>query len=107
MNNYKELIEELRSCAEKGYFAPCEMENAADAIEQLVKERDAIERDLAVFEYCPLCAHCHEHIIGTDTETNEEEDLGECGQGKGIFHQLCLDGKISRCGQYKWRGMQE
>ena len=78
-----------------------------DDCEKYRKERDAIERDLAGFEYCPLCAHCHEHIIGTNTETNEDEDLGECGQGNGVFHQLCTNGKISRCGQYKWRGVRE
>lgn len=117
MNDYKELIETLNALLSlndenlsERVIVNNDVQNAllqaTDAIEQLVRERDAIERDLAGFEYCPLCAHCHEHIIGTNTETNKEEDLGECGQGNGVFHQLCMNGKFSRCSRYKWRGIQ-
>lgn len=52
MKNYKELIENLREMTERG--TGCEfdvtmlncVEQAADAIGQLVKERDALRKEL-------------------------------------------------------------
>lgn len=45
MIDYKELIDELRTCAEMGWFAPSEMQEAADAIEQLGKDIDALTKE--------------------------------------------------------------
>ena len=58
MNDYKELLAELRKCK---YCARDIAKYAADAIEQLVKERDAAVKDLKEWCdelcYCEVCKH--------------------------------------------------
>ena len=58
MNDYKELLAELRKCK---YCAKDIAKYAADAIEQLVKERDAAVKDLQEWCdelcYCEVCKH--------------------------------------------------
>lgn len=48
MNDYKGLVDSLRICVKynKAVDALCNAEFAADAIEQLVRERDAAVKDL-------------------------------------------------------------
>lgn len=61
MSDYKELISSLRSSAKlQAYYAHTVAENtneykAADAIEQLVKERDAAIADLKELSFCTYC----------------------------------------------------
>lgn len=100
MNDYKELIEHPELCWDY-------IDRLRIAIEQLVKERDAAIADLKEINLCSYCKNQNEHIIGTNTETGEQEDLGECGHGRGLFHQLCLSGKYSRCDRWQWRGVSE
>ena len=50
-----------------GYWVSCDCDkmslDAADAIEHLVKERDAAVEDI---KKCWLCASCHKHIEGKE-----------------------------------------
>lgn len=105
MNDYKELINKLRNACEwcNGSTPHCKvyknMQQAADAIEQLVKERDAArkERDVAVADIkkCWLCASCRNHI--------ESKEWCFC------YHfdpEMDSDG-CTTCENYEWRGVQE
>lgn len=86
MNNYKELIEILRDetfCGKLDYI-----EDASDAIEQLVKERDAAIADLKEYASCDYCKH-------SNAECEEYWNIGECG-----LHGLCSGEK------FEWRGVQ-
>lgn len=130
MNDYKELVDSLRICVKykKAAEALCNAELAADAIEQLVKERDVLqlqnhlercehehtrkERDAAVADLkeinlCYWCYNNNKHIVGKNKETQADVDIGECGQGGGLFHQLTLSGRRSWCEHFEWRGVQK
>ena len=85
MNDYKELIDSLRICVKykKAAEALCNAEFAADAIEQLVKERDAAIADLKDHgRNCKTCLHG--------------------GRGKND----CLDREEVPC-KWEWSGVQE
>lgn len=59
MSTYKELIYDLRR-----YFYDTELVlDAADAIEQLVKERDAAINDISISESCLTCNHKNCHAV--------------------------------------------
>ena len=91
MNDYRELCETLR-LANSWQFAPKfvnAMLDAADAIEQLVKERSAAIADLKEYASCDYCKH-------SNAECKEYWNIGECG-----LHGLCGGEK------FKWRGVQE
>lgn len=91
MNDYKELVEKLRNAA-GGDLGRKMCKDAADAIEQLVKERDVAVADLravitssdAWLNFCDFCKH--------------QEPDGQC------FHDCtpCND----KWG-WQWRGVQE
>ena len=68
MNDYKELIENLR---DNRCICDTLIEDAADAIEQLVKERDAIAYDLSGFRDCSSCRHAMKY-------KGDCADLSEC-----------------------------
>lgn len=57
MNDYKGLVDSLRICVKynKAVDALCNAEFAADAIEQLVRERDAAVKDLNIARSCLTC----------------------------------------------------
>lgn len=87
MNDYKELIE---CCREHGNHAWYRLNEAADAIEQLVKEIDAAVADISWLivngNACTICEH------------NFADDSAE----------HCLDcHEVTPYGNYKWRGVQE
>lgn len=85
MNDYKELIDSLRICVKykKAVDALCNAEFAADAIEQLVKERDAAIADLKDHgRNCKTCLH------------------GRRGKND------CLDREEVPC-KWEWRGVKE
>lgn len=87
MNDYKEPIADLRH-----YFYDAEIVlDAADAVEQLVKERDAAVADLTsvIADECGLnqCYYCK----------YREED-GQC-------HHDCIP-YSEKCG-WEWRGVRE
>lgn len=89
MNDYKELIEELRGGAEWAeaniYQVPIMLPNylaqAAGAIEQLAKERDAALADLSEFRVCKTCKNLHDGI--------------------------CTKLSCSMCSKWEWRGVQK
>lgn len=130
MIDYKELVGDIGDCL---IAHPSEtlckriLREAADAIEQLVsdyeilakmyakvnedlcdrtKERDAAVADLKEINLCNWCWNNNKHIIGKDKETQADVDLGECGQGGGLFHQLTLSGRRSWCEKFEWRGVR-
>lgn len=84
MNDYKELIGELREQCSRMDYDCCELAfRSADAIEQLVKERDAAVADLKDHgRNCKTCLHG--------------------GRGKND----CLDREEVPC-KWEWRGVQE
>lgn len=109
MNDYKELIKELRAhclcitngdncdnceglISEKAY---CHLQiklhkKAADAIEQLIKERDA-----AISEIPRVCSKC---------EHNQDGHFRILADGK--TDDLCLTCIINGRCNFKWRGVQ-
>lgn len=109
MNNYKEIVERLMFAVRVGGSPPINssgvildkvvVKKAAEAIEQLVRERDAArkERDVAVADIkkCWLCASCRNHI--------ESKEWCFC------YHfdpEMDSDG-CTTCENYEWRGVQE
>lgn len=110
MHDYKELIVRLISASERNSNSlntRSTCKDAADAIEQLLKERNAAVADLKEINLCHWCYNNNKHIIGKSKETQADIDLGECGQRGGLFHQLTLSGKRSWCENFVWRGVQE
>ena len=90
MNDYKEICETLR-LANSWQFAPGYVEamlKAADAIEQLVKERDAAVMDLKAYSDCGKCKH--------NTYDN-------------LRNGFCRECPVVHKTKYKWqwRGVQE
>lgn len=83
MKDYKKLIEELRDFS---YITISQ--KAADAIEQLVKERDTAIADLKIFLDCDVC------------KNNNDECLNN-----GLCKE-CSVGKSTRK-HWEWRGIQE
>lgn len=68
MNDYKELIEQLNgACIVKVVMKDMTKADlfarAADAIEQLVKERDAAINDISISESCLTCNHKNCHAV--------------------------------------------
>lgn len=88
MNDYKELIELLAHPADGRDNADI-MISAVDAIEQLVRERDAAIADLKEYASCDYCKR-------SNAECKEYWNIGECG-----LHGLCGGEK------FEWRGVQE
>lgn len=102
MNDYKELIEELRKCKYSapntaqyaadaiehlvGYASKCEKEceDAEKYIEQLVRERDAAVEDLKSLAFCNKCKH---------NETTEG------------FNDICL--YCREDDKWEWRGVRD
>lgn len=90
MNDYKELIADLRH-----YFYDAEIVlDAADAIEQLVKERDAAR---LLFENseswkCPACAH---------NRAPNRRPFADCN----LAGECKNTDKLPTC--FEWRGVQE
>lgn len=87
MEDYKELIERLRTHSEYADL-PFSWQNeayakAADAIEQLVKERDAAIADLSKVGECCMCKHY--------CETGDED----------CAYVSCCDDN------FEWRGVQD
>ena len=87
MKDYKELIAELRT----HILAPPRQtttieQQAADAIVQLIKERDAAIADLRKTASCLVCKHFGENGITCDA-------LNQCLYGE---HDV-----------WEWRGLQE
>lgn len=98
MNDYKELIRSLRKGHVIGFnddgfpvmHFPSELEKiAADAIEQLAKERDAAIADLKEYASCDYCKH-------SNSECKEFWEIGECG-----LHGLCGGER------FEWRGVTD
>lgn len=87
MTDYKDLIEILRSYSTEvisykidGAFA-YGVTAAADAIEQLVKERDTAVADLKELAVCDYC----KWLIGGDcTDLEHEECHGEHWEWRGV-----------------------
>lgn len=99
MNNYKELVENVRICASgdcfgctpRGNKINCQevlLESAADAIEQLVKERDAAVADLKEGSFCMTCKHL--------VSTQEKKLCRHCSSLTGGGED-----------NWEWRGVQE
>lgn len=95
--DYKELIEWLRRTVERGDEEPreyctnrcggCEMcDQAADAIEALLAERDAMKSDLLALRTCSTCANAEENS----------------GRGKP-----CAFGPVCTGQYWEWRGTQK
>lgn len=81
MNDYKELIEHLRNGG-GGHFGLKMCYEAADAIEQLVKERDAAVADLqeATLRDVGECFACkHRNEVGCSAYSD-----GECWEWRGV-----------------------
>ncbi|MCQ2744567.1 MAG: hypothetical protein MJ230_07235 [bacterium] len=93
MNDYKELVDALRCGAWSVYkvnspAAMCETiynVQIADAIEQLVKERDAAVKDMQDYQGS-FCCYC------------KRNNTEEC-----IFP----DEVLLMCGKFEWRGVQK
>ena len=96
MNNYKELVKYLRDEAEAVQAIEWEIpictsnhiNQAADVIEQLVKERDAAVMDLKAYSDCDNCKH------------NTYDNLG---------NGFCRECSVVHKTKYKWqwRGAQD
>lgn len=88
MNDYKELIELLRDdefCGKLDYI-----DDAADAIEQLVKERDAAVKDMNTLcsTFADICSFC---------KNDSRNDGDVCVKCKGTDWLEF----------WEWRGVQE
>lgn len=82
MNDYKELIEHLRN-AGGGDLGIKMCYEAADAIEQLVRERDAAVADLKTISSCHSCIHKKEK------------------------YEMCLEcARSSTSKRWQWRGAE-
>lgn len=100
MIDYKGMIESLRICVKnrRAMDALCNAEFAADAIEQLVRERDELvtkchrlekERDAAVSnlrKYCD-CIFCKWFIDGDCTDLKHEKCYGEHWEWGGVQNE--------------------
>lgn len=95
MDVYKELIEELEKRGLRcGVVYGCHSglyEAAADAIERLVKERDAAVADLKELSYCSNCELC--------TEQDGGDCWCSCEQDWFQWNDSCFG--------WEWRGVQE
>ena len=95
MNDYKELIADLTAAANRNSNSLNTRDTcrkAADAIEQLVKERDAAVEDI---KKNLMCASCAKRETGSEWGRCEELDYAKNDEGVGI------------CKSYEWRGVQE
>ena len=100
MNDYKELVENLRAAGKSVELADGSFDiyiptvekchNAADAIEQLVKERDAAVADLKNVKACKFCKNLSPHI--------DKEPCYSCLLY--VIGQRCTN-------NFEWRGVQE
>ena len=89
MKDYNELIKKLRNAA-GGDLGRKMCREAADAIEQLVKERDAAVADISllIINHGNACKICKHHF---------SDD-----------HTLCLEcDEMCLHGNYEWRGVRE
>lgn len=77
MNSYKELIYDLR----RYFYDTGVVLEAANAIEQLVKERDAAVSDLTIDKNCDFCKWS---INGDCTDLEHDECHGEHWEWCGI-----------------------
>ena len=97
---YKELVERLRKCFDKGVYLPSDILQAANAIETLESELNHIkrERDQAIkdLRHNGVCEVC----IGF----NDQEDCDcECLDCKFKCRcENCIDESL-----WQWRGVQE
>lgn len=91
MDNYEKLIGDIGDIL---IAHPSEsvskmfLQEAVNAIEQLVKERNAAIADLEEYASCDYCMH-------SNSSCEEYWSIGECG-----LHGLCGGEK------FKWRGVQ-
>lgn len=100
MNDYKELIANLREEAEAVQAIEWEIpictdnhiREAADAIEQLIKERDTAIADLKINW---LCAVCKKRVI--------KKEWMLC-VNKDIYEEAF---KAPTCSNFEWRGVKE
>lgn len=95
MNDYKELIGDIGDCLiAQPSEAVCKriLREAADAIEQLVKERDAAIADLKINW---LCAVCKNRVVTKEWMACKNKDFYEAPCGA----PTCLN--------FEWRGVQE
>lgn len=100
MNDYEKLVEHLRKFGLRLYGKETSiLQTAADAIEQLVTDIDAVrkERDAAVADIKKnwMCATCSKRIVG--------KEWLYC------LHLLSVEAEDGSrtCLNYKWRGVQE
>lgn len=102
MNDYRELIgdiDDLLIAHPSEILSKRYLKSAADAIEQLVRERDAArkERDAAVADIKKnwMCATCNKRIVG--------KEWLYC------LHLLPVEAEDGSrtCLNYKWRGVRE
>lgn len=99
MNDYKELLSQIAYCTSEEGCDGCPLnsdnildlcvdellEKASDAIEQLVKERDAAIADL---RYQSACWNCTKN-------------------GKDCHANMPMEQPNVMCGGFEWRGVQE
>lgn len=100
MNDYKELIVHCEEWLEITKRLECEslskhIEECADAIEQLIKERDAAVADLTVFYKCKICKHYNEK----SANYGYTEFCENCGA-----YPWADDEEPNK---WEWRGVQE
>lgn len=108
MEDYKELIEILRDdefCGILDYI-----DDAADAIEQLVKERKTLKRNFAT-----VVKDCDKLVKERDAAVADLKNNGDCSFCKHeqvpIDNEPCnscmYNGYESNFSNFEWRGVQE
>lgn len=90
MNDYKELINKARLYRklEHSSIVLSVYDEMADAIEQLVKERDAAVADLKEYCDCDVCKNNNDECLNSGL-------CKECSVGKSTRHH------------WEWRGVQK
>lgn len=99
MQDYNEIVMALRTAKEnENHYIPCSRQFAditADAIEQLVKERNAAIKDM---KKCWLCASCKKRIKG--------KEWAFCYHFE-VKVQKVDERNTATCKNYEWRGVSE
>ena len=136
VSNAAELVEELRRCADEGFFAPCEMENAADAIEALLAENAKLKAkaiqwykittrpldeeekewfaeqgyepwEMPEFMYdCEMPEDGQEILIATPWGTDKDICSNDAEYGIGLENHDDFDNVYAWAEMPEWRGVQ-